>query len=215
MAAKKAIKRALLARHGQTFAEELGIDVGKEKPTSLFQLLCAATLYSARIDSGIATQAARNLRRRGWRTSNALAESSWEERVAALNDAGYTRYQERTATMLGDLARHVRDRWRGDLRRLREEAERDPDRERRLLKEMKGMGDVGVDVFFREVQIAWEELAPFADRKALGAAKRLDLAADAKGLARIADGKEELTRLVTALVRTDLAGDYDDIRAAA
>ena len=45
-------------------------------------------LYSARIGSGIATEAARNLQRRGWRTAHALAGSSWEERVQALNQAG-------------------------------------------------------------------------------------------------------------------------------
>jgi hypothetical protein len=57
----------------------------------------------ARIGSPIAVQAARNLAERGWRTPQKLADSTWQLRVSALHDAGYTRYQERTATMLGDL----------------------------------------------------------------------------------------------------------------
>ena len=120
--------------------------------------------------------------------------------MKALNEAGYTRYQERTATMLGDLADQLRERYGGDLRKLREEAERDPKAERRLLKQFKGLGDVGVDIFFREVQVAWEELAPFADRRALDAAARLKLPKEPRKLAQLAGG-HDYPRLVAALVR--------------
>jgi len=214
MPAKKRIVAALLERHGRTYAEELGINVGKQTPSNLFQLLCASVLFSARIDAEIAAKAARNLKRRGWRTAAKLADSTWRQRVAALNDAGYTRYQERTATMLGDMADTLLERWGGDLRKLRDEADRDPTRERRLLKRLKGLGDTGVDIFFREAQAAWEELRPFADRRALDAARRLDLGGDAKALARLAKGRD-FDRLVAALVRTELANDYEKIREAA
>ena len=206
--------RALLDRHGQTFAEELRIDVAKGTPSALFRLLCAAMLLSARIDARIATEAARGLARRGWRTPRKLAESTWEQRVKALNEAGYARYQERTATMLGDLTEHLLSRWNGDLRRLRDEAGRDPKAERRLLKEFKGVGDVGVDIFFREVQVAWDELFPFADRRALDAAGRLKLPKDPRRLARQADDGD-YARLLAALIRVALDDDYAAVRAAA
>jgi hypothetical protein len=169
---------------------------------------------SARIGSPIAVQAARNLAKRGWRTPQKLADSTWEQRVAALHDAGYTRYQERTSTMLGELTDHLLERWNGDLRRLRDAAERDPRAERRLLKEFKGLGDVGVDIFFREVQVAWEELRPFADRRALDAAGRLGLPTDAAKLSSLV-GENDYPRLVPAIVRVELDGDYDAVRAAA
>src|SRR4051794_28472953 len=51
MATQKDTVRALLDRHGRTFADELGIDVAKNTPAALFRLLCAATLMSARISS--------------------------------------------------------------------------------------------------------------------------------------------------------------------
>jgi hypothetical protein len=143
-----------------------------------------------------------------------MSESTWEQRVKALNEAGYTRYQEHTATMLGDLTDHLLDRWGGDLRRLREEADRDPRRERRFLKEFKGVGDVGVDIFFREAQVSWDELFPFADRRALEAATRLKLGNDAKSLVRLA-GENEFARLVAALVRMQLDDDYAEVRKAA
>ncbi|HZE04073.1 MAG TPA: hypothetical protein VE127_02545 [Solirubrobacteraceae bacterium] len=215
MATKHDTVKELLNRHGQTYAEELGIDLGSPTPSALFELLCASVLYSARIGSQIATEAAQNLQSRGWRTAHAMADSSWEERVTALNEAGYARYQERTATMLGDLAEFINDRYGGDLRRLRDEAERDPRRERALLKEVKGLGDVGVDIFFREVQAAWAELRPFADRRSLQAAKRLKLGDDAEALAELTSGPQQLTRLVAALVRSALEHDQDEVLAAA
>lgn len=36
---------------------------------------------------------------------------------------------------------------------------------------MQGIGETGVDIFFREAQLQWEELFPFADKKSLQLAK--------------------------------------------
>jgi hypothetical protein len=214
MASDKKTARVLLDRHGRTFADELGIDVAKNTPAPLFRLLCAAALMSARIRSQIAVDAARSLAKHGWRSPQKLAGSTWQQRVKALNEAGYTRYQERTATMLGELTDHLLDRYGGDLRRLRDEAGREPKAERTLLKEFKGLGDVGVDIFFREVQVAWNELAPFADKRALDAAGRLNLPKDPAKLAGLVADKD-FPRLVSALVRVELDDDYDAVRAAA
>lgn len=214
MANKRDTVRALLELHGETYAHELGIKLEKPSPSTLFQLLCASVLFSARIDANIAAKAFTNLKRRRWRSARSMAQSSWEDRVEALNDAGYTRYQERTSTMLGDLSEFLLDRWSGDLRKLRDEADRDPTAERKLLKQLKGLGDVGVDIFFREVQVAWDELFPFADQRALAASKRLGLGSDADKIRRLVDGNEEFARLVAALVRTELADDYEAVRAA-
>jgi hypothetical protein len=74
----------------------------------------------------------------------------------------------------------------------------------------KGLGDVGVSIFFREMQVAWDELYPFADRRALQAAERLGLEDDAGALAKRVP-KEEFARLMAALVRTDLAKDFDAV----
>ena len=208
------IAAALLERHGRTYAEELGIDVAKNTPSPLFRLLCASVLMSARISSSISTEAARSLTRRGWRTAAKLAGSTWEDRVAALNEAGYARYQERTATMLGDVATHCQERYGGDLRRLRDEADRDPKTERRLLKEFKGLGDVGADIFFREVQVAWDEVRPFADGRARDAAGRLKLGKDPKRLVELV-GEDDFARLVAALVRVKLEDGYAAVREAA
>lgn len=208
MAKHDGIVRALLDRHGTTYCEELGIDIGKGTPSPLFRWLVAAILFSARIGAEQAVKASRALTEAGWTTAEKMAGTTWEERVEVLNRSGYARYDESTARMLGDTCDHLLEAWRGDLRHLRDAAERDPGEERRLLKEFKGLGEVGCDIFMRETQEAWDELFPFADRRALAAAGRLGLPEDAAGLARTVD-RAEFPRLVAALVRTDLSDDHD------
>jgi hypothetical protein len=158
---------------------------------------------SARIRASIAADAAAALFRQGWRTARSMADASWEARARTLNRAAYARYDERTSTMLGETSALLLDRYGGDLRRLRDEAGRDPENERKLLEECKGIGDVGADIFFREVQTEWSELYPFADDRALGAAKRFHLPDDARSLADMTS-RAEFPKLVNALVRADL-----------
>lgn len=212
---QKATVAALLDRHGRTYAEELGIDLAKGTPSPLFRWLCASMLYSARISADLATAAARAMTDAGWTTAQHLQESTWRQRVDVIDHAGYARYDERTSRMFGEIADVVVDRWGGDLRNLRDEADRDPARERELLQELKGIGPVGVDVFFREAQVAWDELRPFADRRALQAAGDLGLPDDAAGLARLAErvADGDVALLVAALVRCALARDADELRA--
>jgi hypothetical protein len=211
---KGRIVEALLERHGQTYAAELGIDLERNTPSALYRWLCAATLSSARISAGAAMQAARALGDQGWTTAQKMAAATWEQRTRTLNQAGYARYDESTSRMLGDTAEMLLDKYGGDLRRLRDAAERDPGRERALLKECKGIGDVGADIFCREAQVAWDELFPFADRRALETAGRLGLEDDAERLAgRVS--RKDYPRLLAALVRTRLAKDFDGVLEAA
>jgi hypothetical protein len=69
---------------------------------------------------------------------------------------------------------------------------------------------VGVDIFFREVQLVWEEIHPFADERALRTARTLGLPSDAESLAKEL-GREHFVRLLAALVRTGLEKDEDRV----
>jgi len=209
---RRRIVDALLERHGQTFAAELRIDLDKGTPSVLFRWLCASILLNAPIGAGLAMQAAHALTDQGWTTAAKMAAATWEQRTRTL--AGYARYDESTSRMLGDTAAMLVERYGGDLRKLREAAGRDVGRERALLKECKGLGDVGVSIFLREVQLAWDEIYPFVDQRALEAAGRLGLESDAKALARQVS-RQEFPRLVAALVRVSLERDHEGVLEAA
>jgi endonuclease III len=204
------ITRALLQRHGRTFAEGLSIPIERNTPSPLFRLLCASLLFSARIQASIAAQAVRALRKQGWTTAKKMAASTWDVRARVLNEAGYARYDGITSTMLGSTTALLLESYKGDLRRLREAAMRRPERERQLLKEFKGIGDVGADIFFREVQVVWRELFPFVDARAQTAAVKLGLPQDPGALLDLA-GEKDFPRLVAGLVRVDLGHGYDAI----
>ncbi|MFG2041521.1 hypothetical protein [Dactylosporangium sp. NPDC048998] len=190
---------ALLDREGTTFAEEAGITLA-DKPAPLYQMLVLATLLSARISSGVAVGATRELFRAGYRTPQRMTEATWQDRVDALARGHYRRYQERTATMLGDAAQHCQDRWHGDLRRLHREADGDVERLRGLLAEFPGIGPTGADIFLREVQAVWPDIAPFADAKVADGAERLHLPRSADDLAGLVS-TAQLPKLAGALVR--------------
>ncbi|MFG2714235.1 endonuclease [Streptomyces goshikiensis] len=194
--------RRLLNEFGRTHAGEAGIRL-RNTPAPLYQLLTLCVLFSVRIKAGIAVDAARELFAAGLRTPRAMAASSWQERVDALGRAHYRRYDESTATALGAGAEFVLDRYRGDLRRLRDAADGDPDRIRELLQEVTRIGPVGADIFCREAQGVWPELRPSFDRRARHAAAALGLPGTPAGLARLV-AAEDLPVLAAALVRAEL-----------
>jgi endonuclease III len=196
----ESVVKVLFDRFGQTYAEQAGIKLA-DKPSPLYELLVLATLLSARISSDVAVAAARELFAAGYRTPQRMQEAGWQDRVDALGRGHYRRYDERTATMLGDGAAQLLDRWHGDLRGLRDDAGGDAQRIRKLLTEFKGIGPVGADIFLREVQAVWPKVAPYLDERVIRTAEKAGLPADARKLADLVDSPVQLARLSAALVR--------------
>jgi endonuclease III len=200
--ANQTLVAALLDRAGQTYADEAGIRL-RDQPAPLYQLLVLATLLSARISAGVAVAAAQELFGAGFTTPEKMRRASWQDRVDALGRGHYRRYDERTATMLGDGADLVLGQYRGDLRRLAQVSKKDRDRTHELLQEVPGIGPVGADIFLREAQAVWAWLRPFTDRRVVEGARRLGLPTDPAQLADLVDGRD-LARLAAALVRVSL-----------
>ncbi|MGH4026340.1 MAG: endonuclease [Pseudonocardiaceae bacterium] len=200
MTSHETVVEELLGRFGRTSAEQAGIRLA-DKPSPLYQLLVLATLLSARISAAIAVRAAEELFAAGYRTPQRMRQATWQNRVDALGRGGYRRYDERTATMLGDAAELLLDRWHGDLRTLRDEAGRKPARIRELLTEFPGLGPVGADIFLREVQGVWRDVAPYLDRRVIQGAEKLGLPSSAGELSGLAGSPHELARLTSVLVQ--------------
>lgn len=198
----RAVARTLLERHGETFVAQSGIRLGNT-PQPLYQVLVLAGLLSARIRASVAVAAARALFDAGMRTPRRMAEATWQQRVDALGEGGYRRYDERTATQLGDGATLLLDSYGGDLRRMREEAGGDTVALRGALRKVPGLGPAGCDIFLREVQGVWTELAPYLDAKAVQGAERLGLPGDSGKLARLV-GPDETAAFASGLVRAAL-----------
>ncbi|MBF8186455.1 hypothetical protein ITP53_12030 [Nonomuraea sp. K274] len=211
----KAVLDVLLDRYGRTFAGEAGIKLS-DHPKPLYQLLVLAMLLSARISAEVAVAAAKELFAAGYSTPKAMREASWQDRVDALGRGHYRRYDERTATMLGDGADLLIDRWKGDLRKLRDEAKGDDRRVAALLMEFPGIGPTGADIFLREAQAVWPQVAPHLDQRVLDGAGKLGLPRQARPLASLAHSNDELARLSAALVRVSRSKrTVDEVKSAA
>jgi endonuclease III len=199
---RRDVMHALLDTCGHTYAQDAGIRL-KNTPQPLWQLLVLADLLSARISANIAVAAAKELSAAGMRDPRRMADATWQERVDALGRGGYRRYDERTARQLGDGARLAQQRYGGDLRELREEADGDVDAMRTALQEFPGVGPAGADIFLREAQAVWPEAAPYFDGKAMQGARALDLPAKPGALLELT-GDAEPAVVAAALVRVAL-----------
>jgi endonuclease III len=204
--APKDVARRLLKVAGTTYARQAGITV-KDTPQPLFALLVLCMLASKPISAHIAVAAARELFGAGWRSPDAVLAADRDDVIRAFGRAHYVRYDESSATRLVDIARHVKDRYGGDLRRLSEESGHDVAAAKRLLKEFNGIGDTGADIFLREVQDTWPWVRPYFDDRARKAARTLGLPDDPDELASLAS--RSCASLAAALIRASLG---DEIR---
>jgi hypothetical protein len=204
----------LLREHGRTYADEAGIRL-RNAPAPLYQLLVFTVLSSIRIKADTATAAARELFAARLRTPRAMVDSAWQDRVDALGRAHYVRYDESTATALGKGAQLVLDRWKGDLRKLRDEAaDGGTAKVLELLREVPRIGPVGAGIFCREAQAVWPELRPFFDDRACETARSLGLPHTPHGLGVLV-AETDLPRFAAALIRVHLSkGAVDELRAA-
>jgi thermostable 8-oxoguanine DNA glycosylase len=205
--ADKQLAERLMKLAGRTYAQEAGITL-RDKPMPLFQLLVLCMLASKPIDASIAVQAARELFRAGLKTPKAVLAADRDTMIKAFGTAHYVRYDESSATRLADIAAAVRDDYGGDLRELAAAGKTDAVAVKRLLKQFKGIGDTGADIFLREVQDVWTWARPYFDRRATEAARRIGLPADPRALSALAP--RNTAKLAAALVRVSLD---DDMRA--
>ncbi|KAJ5423837.1 FAD dependent oxidoreductase [Penicillium cf. griseofulvum] len=91
---------------------------------------------------------------------------------------GYNRYREQGATNLGELAELVVEKYDGDLNNLLKQADGKIEKAGLLLKEIKGIGDLAVEVFFNSVQGVWPSIAPSVDSRSLKTAAEIGIGTD-------------------------------------
>jgi endonuclease III len=194
----------LLGRCGSLYAQDAGIKLA-DRPGPLYQLLVLATLLSAPIPAETGIAAARELFAAGYRSPKAMSEASWQDRVDALGRGHYRRYDERTATMLGDGADLLSSKWHGDLRRLRDQAGGEAGAIASMLTEFSGVGPTGASIFLREVQDTWPTVAPYVDAKVTSGARRVRLPYDRESLAKLLADSGQPAQLAAALVRVSLS----------
>ena len=103
---------AMLKKYGTLPLQDSGlVSVDKPEPKTILALVYLAMLTSARISHELAYRSVTYLLEAGYHDHEKLKQSTWEERTEVLTKGGYTRYREKTATGLGELAEFVDTRY--------------------------------------------------------------------------------------------------------
>lgn len=192
---------AILSAYGILPLQDLGLDKPNEAtPETILALVLHAMLTSARISHQLAYKSVKTLVEAGYHRLETLKKSTWEERTVVLTEGGYTRYREKTATALGELAEFVEMEYEGDLNNLLKRADSSPAKTRKYIQEIKGIGKVGADIFFDTAQNVWPSLAPFVDPRSMETAARCGLGRDVNAIwEAVGKDPEEMCKLASAL----------------
>jgi endonuclease III len=195
----------LIETMGGRFSRELGIDVSSCSRLELDSWFLAAKLFGARIPSTIAARTYREFQHRGIMLPEQILAVGWEGLVEILDAGGYVRYDFSTATKLLSIMKDLQDHYNGELNRLHDEAHDEKDLEYRLKHLGKGIGDVTVNIFLRELRTVWAKARPALSAPALLAARHLGFI----------EGKEPLEALETLWADQQIQGaDFCDFEAA-
>ena len=103
---------AVLEAHGTLPLQDSGLaNVEEPSPDTILALVFNAMLTSARISHELAYKSVKCLLEVGYHDLEKLKGSTWQERTEVLAKGGYTRYREKTATALGELAEFVETKY--------------------------------------------------------------------------------------------------------
>ena len=202
---KDTIKKLISALGGK-FSKELGIDLSKGKSTEIFKWFLASKLFGARIGANIAIKTYREFERCGVLSPEKILETGWDGLVRILDDGGYARYDFSTATKLLEIMEDLKKYYDGDLNKLYQKARNEEELENLLKSLGKGIGDVTVNIFLRELRSVWEMANPIPSELVILAARNLGF---------ISQTEEPLSALKKVWLAHTIKGkDFSDFEAA-
>lgn len=181
---------ALLEEVGGSYARELGIELSRGAPAEIYKWFLAALLFGARISERIAVKTYREFEQAGILSPHKLVDAGWDALVAILDRGGYARYDFKTATKLLDVNRTLMQDYKGNLNALHDSAGDASDLEQRLRNLGKGIGEVTVNIFLRELRGIWPRANPLPSERVMRAAQALGF---------VPAGLHDRERILTAL----------------
>ncbi|MFQ6128590.1 MAG: hypothetical protein ACE5QW_06790 [Thermoplasmata archaeon] len=193
--------RNLIDQLGHRYSRELGIDVDSGKDDEISKWMIASVLFGARISEGIAKKTYQWLAVEGLVTPDAIIEKGLDDIVYALDTGGYVRYDFKTADKLLELSKNLKEGYDSSLNNLYRISSASEDLVMRIKGLAKGIGDVTVSIFLREMLNVWDvEPMPSELVRLAGTKLRIDLKKFWK------DNRSQYIALETALLR--LAKDF-------
>jgi hypothetical protein len=172
---KKERLKALVEELGWKYSEILYIDLSKGEDEEVFKWFLASVLFGAPITEGSVIKTFNCFRTHSVLTPGRILETGWDGIVKILDEGGYARYDFKTADKLLEVVKNLMEKYEGSLTVLHSEASDARDLEKRLKDLGKGVGDVTVGIFFRELRQVWEKADPNPTDLVVLAAKNLKI----------------------------------------
>jgi len=166
---------AMIDKMGQRYSEILDIDIESGDDGQIFKWFLASILFAAPINESSAIKTYRCFEKHEVLTPKKIVETGWDSLVRILDEGGYTRYDYKTADKLLLVMGNFNSRYGGSLNRLHSEASDSVDLEKRLRELGKGIGDVTVSIFLRELRGVWSKADPKPTQPVITAANSLHI----------------------------------------
>lgn len=189
----------LIEKMGRRYTEVLGINVDIGDDKEIFKWFLAAILFGASIRESSAIKTYEVFEKHRIVTPEKIVKTGWDDLVKILDEGSYTRYDYKTADKLLLVMDNLNKNYGGSLNRLHEQAVNSADLEDRLKKLGKGIGDVTVSIFLRELRGTWKK----ADSKPT---PLVVSAAESLGLIENENPQEALTELKNFWKRNEVKG---------
>jgi len=172
---KQKTVKILLETFPQTYSEELGIDLRSKKSSEVFKWFLASILFGKPIRESSAIKAYHNFKKHDVLTPNKIIKTGWHGLVDILDEDGaYVRYDFSTADKFLEVMKNLEEKYKGDLNKLYQQSKDEKELEDKLKALGKGIGDVTINIFLRELRGIWK-VEPPPSRFAILAAKNLSL----------------------------------------
>jgi len=165
----------LLEMFGRRYSELLQIDLESRTDGEIFKWFLVSLLFGAPISETSAVKTFKCFRRYDVLTPNRIIETGWEGLVKILDEGGYTRYDFKTSDKLLEVSRNLDSKYNGSLNALHKEARNSKDLERHIKELGKGVGDITVGIFLRELRDFWEKANPAPTPLVILAARNLGI----------------------------------------
>lgn len=172
---KDKILNKLISWKGQTYSQELGIDLTLPKSEEIFKWFLAAVLFGTRISETIVKNTFRRVVEYDILTPEKIIQLGWDKLVQVLDSGGYVRYDFKTADKLLEVMENLKKKYHGNLNSLHQQADNNTELEQKLQDLGKGIGPTTVQIFLRELRPIWEKARPPVSPLSILCAKNLGI----------------------------------------
>ncbi|MBE0513226.1 hypothetical protein IBX38_09265 [Candidatus Bathyarchaeota archaeon] len=165
----------LVEKFGRKYSDILGIDLKTRDDGEVFKWFLASVLFGAPINETSVMRTYKCFESHEVLAPEKILETGWDGLVKILDEGGYARYDFKTSDKLLEVMGNLLAKYEGSLSLIHERASDSYDLEKRLRDLGKGVGDVTVSIFLRELRDLWKKADSKPTSLVILAAKNLGI----------------------------------------